>query len=289
MRTILINGVLGATLLTGCGSARTHGLQVVASTNVYGDIARQIGGPDVHVTSILSDPNADPHLFEAGTANALAIAHAKVVIENGLGYDAFMDKLESAAPSSSRIDVSIADALGIRGSDANPHLWYDAPALGRIARAISDAFARGDPEHALEYGTREEQFARATGSFRFLVEELRKEHAGTPVASTEPLPDYLLAALGLRELAPPAFTRSIENGTEPTPGALAAMLRLVSERRIHVLLYNTQAVSPITSRIRSAARAAGIPVVGMRETLPAGENFQTWQLAQLRALGKALE
>src|SRR6478735_8654552 len=156
VRTILIC-CISAALAAGCGATRGRGLQVVASTNVYGDIARQIAGPSAHVTSILSDPNADPHLFEARTSNGLAVARAKVVIANGLGCDAF--------------------------------------------------------------------------------------------ASTEPVPDYLVAAAGLRELSPSAFTRAVADGTEPAPGALAGMLRLVRERRIRVLLYNTQAVSPITKRV----------------------------------------
>src|SRR5713226_6919245 len=139
MRTILVIGallVLG--LASGCGSGRATtggGLAVVAAENVYGDIAAQIGGAHVSVTSILSDPRADPHLFEPGTRNGLAVARARLVFENGLGYDAFMEKLERAAPSSERRVVVFADALGIRGADANPHIWYDVPKLARIATA----------------------------------------------------------------------------------------------------------------------------------------------------------
>src|ERR1043166_8002951 len=144
MRTILTMCAATA-LVSGCGSAHSSGLQVVASTNVYGDIARQIGGASVHVTSILSDPNADPHLFEAGTSNGLAVARAKVVIANGLGYDTFIDKLEEATSTSGRGELTVADALGGHGADANPHLWYDVRALPRIARAIERAFANADP------------------------------------------------------------------------------------------------------------------------------------------------
>ena len=123
---------------------------------------------------------------------------------------------------------------------------------------------------------------------RRAVAALEAAHRGEAVASTEPVPDYLLAAAGLHELAPPPFTRAIENGTEPTAGAFAAMLRLLRERRVRVLLYNRQAVSPITARVRSAARAAGVPVVGVTETLPPGQTFQSWQLGQVRALAAAL-
>src|SRR5467141_2256495 len=134
MRTIIVLGAGCGLLLAGCGNTKSgSGLAVVTAENVYGDIARQIGGAHVHVTSILSDPNADPHLFEPGSSNGLAVATARVVIQNGLGYDAFMTKLENAAPNTKRSVLTIADVLGLKGRDTNPHLWYDVPALGRIA------------------------------------------------------------------------------------------------------------------------------------------------------------
>src|SRR2546429_233033 len=138
MRTIIVIGVGCGLLLAGCGNTKSgSGLAVGAAEKGYGDIVQQIGGAHVHVPSILSDPNADPHLFEPGSSNGLAVATADVVIQNGLGYDAFMTKLENAAPSAKRSVLTIADILGVHGRDANPHLWYDVPALGRIARAIS--------------------------------------------------------------------------------------------------------------------------------------------------------
>ena len=138
--------------LVGCGGKTTSStLPVVASTNVYGDIARQIGGSRVSVTSVLSDPNADPHLFEPGTANSLAVARARVVIQNGLDYDSFMSRLERSAPSDNRTVVDDQRVLGIHGQDANPHLWYDVPALPKIAAAIEQALAKADAAHASEY------------------------------------------------------------------------------------------------------------------------------------------
>jgi zinc/manganese transport system substrate-binding protein len=274
-------------VLSGCGATHGHGLHVVASTNVYGDIARQIAGPGVRVESMLSSPSADPHLFDAGTANGLAVSRASVVIANGLGYDAFIEQLEEAT-STHAVRLSVADALGLHGADANPHLWYDVPALARIARAIAGALARADPEHAARYAANRARFDASLRPLRRAVAAIRSAHRGEAVASTEPVPGYLLQAAGLRELAPSAFTRAIENGSEPSPGALAQMLELVRERRVRVLLYNSQAVSPITARVRAAARAAHVPVVGVTETLPRGETFQSWQLAQVRALAEAL-
>jgi zinc/manganese transport system substrate-binding protein len=289
MRTIL---VLLATVmpLGACGGSAgsSDGLAVVAAENVYGDIVSQIGGSYVSVASVLSDPNADPHLFEPGTSNGLAVAKARLVVQNGAGYDTFMSKLESAAPSSKRIVVTIADVLGVHGRDANPHLWYDVPSLGRIAGAIASGLERADPGHAGAYRAGLTRFRDSLAPLRREVSRIRARFSGAPVAYTEPVPGYLLAAAGLRNLAPEAFARAIEDGSEPAPQALKAMYDLISQRRIHVLLYNSQAVSPITKRLRDLARSDGIPVVPVTETLPADRTFQQWQLAQARALESAL-
>lgn len=288
MRTVIVLAVIA---LSGCGGhamSTSRGLEVVAAENAYGDIAAQIGGSHVSVTSVLMSPNADPHLFEPGTSNGLAVARAKVVIQNGLGYDAFMGKLEAAAPSGGRSVVTVADALGVHGRDANPHLWYDVPRLGRIAAAVTAALERADPRHAPSYRAGLSRFDRSLGPLRREVARIRARFAGAPLAYTEPVPGYLVAAAGLRNLAPDSFTRPIEEGTEPSPSGVAAMSKLIAQHRIRVLLYNSQAVSPITARLRDAARSAGIPLVPVSETLPTGVDFQTWQLEQARALAAAL-
>jgi zinc/manganese transport system substrate-binding protein len=287
MRTVIVLSVL---LLAGCGSTTKSdgGLDVVAAENVYGNIASQIGGPRVSVMSILTNPTADPHLFEPVTSSGLALSRAKVVLQNGLGYDAFMTKLESAEPSKRRIVVTMADALDVHGADANPHLWYDAPRLDRIGRAIAGALAKADPAHADAYEAGLQHFERSLGPLRHEIAAIRERYRGAPVAYTEPVPGYLVAAAGLRNLAPDAFTRAIEDGSEPPPSAVAAMDDLIAKHRIRALLYNDQSVSPITARLRDSARAAGIPVVPMSETLPAGRSFQQWQFDQARALAAAL-
>jgi zinc/manganese transport system substrate-binding protein len=288
MRTVIVLGVM--LLLSACGgSTKANGrLDVVAAENTYGNIASQIGGRHVAVTSILTSPNADPHLFEPTTADDLTVAKAKVALQNGLGYDAFMTKLENAAPSKSRADVTMADVLGVHGTEANPHLWYDLPRLGRTAAAIAGAFTRADPSHAVAYHRGLRRFERSLAPLRRVVAGIRTRFHDAPVAYTEPVPGYLLSAAGLRNLAPDSFTRSIEEGVEPSPSDVAAMSALIVRRRIRVLLYNPQAVSPITAEMRDAAQKADIPVVAMRETLPPGGTFQQWQLAQARALAAAL-
>ena len=290
MRTIIVL-VSGCALLTACGGTTTNagsGLAVVAAENVYGDIAQQIGGAHVHVTSILSDPRADPHLFEPGSSNGLAVATAKVVIQNGLGYDAFMTRLEDAAPNAQRSVLTIADVLGVAGRDANPHLWYDVPALGQIGSAIEVALERADPKHRSAYRAGFARFDASLAPLRREVARIRKAFGGAAIAYTEPVPGYLTDAAGLKNLAPASFTRAIEEGTEPPPQAVAAMNALMTGRRVKVLLYNSQAVSPITSRVRTEAARAHVPIVGVTETLPTQRSFQQWQLAQARQLAAAL-
>ena len=277
-------------LLAACGGSTSSGgrVDVVAAENVYGSIASQIGGPHISLTSILTNPNADPHLFEPRSANGLAVATAKVVIQNGVGYDAFMTKLENAAPSKSRLVVTMADVLGIPGTDPNPHLWYDVPQLDRMAGAIATGLERADPPHTSAYRAGLARFERSLGPLRHEVAAIRTRFHGAPVAYTEPVPGYLLTAAGLDNVAPEAFTRAIEDGSEPTPSAVAAMDALISRHRIRVLLYNSQTISALTTRLHASARTAGIPVVPVSETLPPGLSFQQWQLGQARALAAAL-
>ena len=295
-RTLLVLGSLVAIVAVGIvilglrssGSASSGRLNVVAAENVYGDMASQIGGSHVAVTSILSDPNADPHLFEPGTANGLAVSRAKLVIQNGVGYDAFMQKLEDASPNSHRIVVTMADVLGVGGPGANPHLWYDVPRLDRIATAIAAGLEQADPAHTRSYQAGLRRFEAGLRPLTREVASIRRAYAGRPVAYTEPVPAYLLDAAGLRNLTPESFARAIEDGTDPSPQAVSAMTALFSQHRVRVLLYNSQTVSPITSQIKSDAQAAGIPVIGVSETLPRGMTFQQWQLSEAKALQRAL-
>lgn len=277
--------LISAALITlaACGGTSANGkVQVVASTNVYGDLVRQIGGPHVSVTSILSNPNADPHLFEPGTASGLAVAQARLVVQNGLGYDDFMVKLERAAPSSRRRVLVVADVIP-HGS--NPHLWYDLPQMPRVAAAIARALGTADPAHAASYRGGAQRFA---ASLRPVLAALRTLPRGAPVAETEPVPGYLIAAAGLRNLAPAAFTRQIEQGNEPSAAALSTMESLLVRHEVKALLYNEQAVSPVTARLGALARREGIGVVPITETVPSGVDYQAWQLRQIVSLKRTL-
>jgi zinc/manganese transport system substrate-binding protein len=290
-RIVIVPGVMARIVLVSAlalafaacgGGAKSNALEVVASTNVFGDIVSQIGGSHVAVKSILTNPDVDPHLFEPGTANGLAVSKASVVVQNGLGYDAFMDKLEDAAPSSKRRVLVVADLIP---HTSNPHLWYDLPQMPKVATAIANELSAADPTHAADYRAGARKF---TASLAPLLAAMHALPAGAPVAYTEPVPGYLIEAAGLKNLAPDSFALQIEEGNEPSAAAVSSMSSLLTEHRIKALLYNRQAVSPITSRLRSLARREQIAVVPVTETLPSGLTYQQWQLRQITALKRAL-
>jgi zinc/manganese transport system substrate-binding protein len=263
-------------------------LKVIAGENFWGDLAAQIGGDHVAVTSLISNPDADPHLFEPSIKDGFEVATAGVVIVNGAGYDPFMDRMLDAAPSSLRRVVRVSDVLHVTGSDPNPHLWYDAPRLPQVVQAITDAFAATDPRHAAAYHAGATRTVVALQPLEKAVQQLRASDAGKPVAYTERVPGYLLSAAGLRVLTPTGFARSIEDGTDPSPSDVAATRALVTGHRIDVLLDNEQATSPVTDGLVTLARANGIPVVPVTETMPEHDTFEAWQLGQVRALTGAL-
>ncbi len=283
---------LGACAMgAACGSASRSGagVNVVAAENFWGNIAAQIGGPRVHVTSFINDPSADPHLYESNASDGAALARAKVVVENGLGYDSFIDKLLSVTTSRGRSVVSAAKVLGVSGNDANPHLWYDIPRVHVVAAAIERAIAAADPAHAATFAANLAAFDASLAPVVATINEIKTRYPGAPVAYTERVPGYLLAAAGLKVETPPGFASAIEDGNEPSAHDAQAMDALIRGHRVKVLCYNSQATSPITDHVRSLARSTGVPVVSVTETLPSTErSFQAWQLHQARALLDAL-
>jgi zinc/manganese transport system substrate-binding protein len=284
----LLAGVAGCASSSSGNGSTSGRLKVVAAENFWGNLTTQIGGDHVAVTSLISSPDADPHLFEPGTRDGLAVATASVVIVNGANYDPFMDRLIDAAPSSHRTVVRVADVLHVTGSDPNPHLWYDTPALPTVVTAIANALATADPANAAAYRTGAASTIAALQPLERAVKALGAADSGDPVAYTERVPGLLLAAAHLRVLTPPGFARSIEDGTDPSASDVSAMRALITNNSIDVLLYNEQATSPVTSQLQSLAHSAGIPVVPVTETMPANATFESWQLGQVRALTSAL-
>jgi zinc/manganese transport system substrate-binding protein len=286
--------VLVSAVSTGCGQGSPAAgsprvVKVVAAENFWGDIVRQLGGGHVAVTSIISDPATDPHQYESDARDAAATADARIVIVNGAGYDDFVSKLLSATSSNGRVVLSIEQVLHATGNDVNPHLWYDLARVPEVARAMESALVAADPADSASFAANLKTFDASLSPLKRLITEIRARYPRAPVAYTERVPGYLLDAAGLAVATPPGFARAIEDGNEPSPGDTQAMDDLVSGHRIRVLLYNSQATSPVTQHVRDLARQAGIPVVAVTETQPRNEpSYQLWQQHQLEALLTAL-
>ncbi len=264
-------------------------VHVVAAENFWGNITSQLGGRDVDVTSLITNPNADPHLFETDAADAATLAQAQVVIENGAGYDTWMSSLLGADSGHPRL-VNAATVLHVSGSDPNPHLWYDIPRVPTVAAAITAALVKAAPQDAPTFRANLAAFDRSLAPLDATLATIRTHFHNVPVAYTERVPGYALAVAHLDVKTPPGFARSIEDGVDPGPADTLAMQQLLDNHDINVLLYNVQTVTPVTSQIRALARHHGIPVVGVSETMPAGAaNYQQWQQSQLTNLLHALE
>jgi len=263
-------------------------VHVVAAENFWGNITSQLGGRDVMVTSLITNPNADPHLFETDAADAATLAQAQVVVENGAGYDTWMNSLLSADGGSPHV-VNAANVLHITGSDPNPHLWYDIPRVPAVTAAIATALEKAAPQDAATFKANLAAFDASLAPLDATLARIKARFHSVPVAYTERVPGYALAAAGLDVVTPPGFARSIEDGSDPNPADTLAMQRLLDRRDINVLLYNEQTVTPVTTQIRNLARQHHIPVVGVSETMPAdAANYQQWQQSQLTALLHAL-
>jgi zinc/manganese transport system substrate-binding protein len=279
---------LGLPGSTPAGAASPHAVSVVAAENFWGNIAAQIGGSDVTVTSLITSPTADPHLFQTNAVDAALLAQAKVVIENGAGYDAWMRSLLAADGGNRRL-VDAAAVLHVTGSDPNPHLWYDLPRVPVVAAAIERALAQAAPGDAPTFTRNLATFDSSLAPLDATLSTIKRNFHNVPVAYTERVPGYLLAAARLDVKTPPGFARAVEDGFDPSAADTLAMRRLITDHDIAVLLYNVQTVTPVTTQMRTLARQRRIPVVGVSETMPtSATTFQQWQGSQLVKLLHAL-
>ena len=280
---------LGLSSPTTAAAAQGSPVPVVAAENFWGNITSQIGGHDVAVTSLITNPNADPHLFETDAHDAALLAEARVVIENGAGYDTWMGSLLSADGGQPQI-VNAASVLHVGGSDPNPHLWYDIPRVPMVAAAIASALTKAAPQDASTFRRNLATFDLSLKPLDATLATIKKDFHNVSVAYTERVPGYLLADADLDVKTPPGFARSIEDGTDPGAADTVAMRELLTNHDINVLLYNVQTVTPVTTQIRALAKAHDIPVVGVSETLPANEaTYQQWQESQMTNLLHALQ
>ena len=274
------------------GEAPDGRLRIVASTDVYGDIARQIGGNLVSVTSIISDPAQDPHSYEADAQVQLALSKANVVIENGGGYDAFVDTLLRGA---SNPDVVVLNAANISGYDLTPatgefneHLWYDFPTVTKVVAKLAASLTKLDPAGTATFAANSKKFVAALGVLEGREAMIRSSFAGRGVAITEPVPLYLLEASGLVNRTPVEFSKAIETGTDVSPLVLKKTIALFGSGAVKLLAYNEQTRGPQTDRVLGAAKSAGVAIVPITETLPSGMDYLGWMTHNLDAVTAAL-
>lgn len=294
-RSVFTLALAAATVvaLSGCsaGSAADDGkVRVVASTNVYGDIAATIAGNAVEVTALMSDPAQDPHSFEASAQSQLAVSKADILIENGGGYDDFMNTLRTGSKNTKATVLNVVDLSGksAAGGELNEHVWYDVPTIQKFTTALTGALSKADPAQKATFAKNAAAFSAKLAALQGREAELKAKYAGEGVAITEPVPLYLLEASGLVNKTPEKFSAAIEAGTDVSPLVLQETLALFSGHKVRLLAYNEQTSGPETDRVRAAAAAAGIPVVPVTETLPKGKDYVSWMNANLDAVGAAL-
>jgi zinc/manganese transport system substrate-binding protein len=261
-------------------------IDIVAAENFYGDVAGQIGGSDVHVTSVLSNPDQDPHLFEVSPSIARALSAARIVVYSGIDYDPWMAKLLGATRSGDRQVIVVADLVGRKAGD-NPHIWYDPATMLACARALAAALDANDPAHKEGYDQRLVRFEASIEPIQARIAALRQRLAGTPVTATEPVFGYMFEALGLRVRNLP-FQIAVMNSTEPSASDVAAFETDLRTHAVQLLVYNAQASDPIAQRMELLAKASHVPVIGAAETEPPGKTYQAWMMAELDAVANAL-
>ncbi|MEU4341201.1 zinc ABC transporter substrate-binding protein [Nocardia sp. NPDC023852] len=278
-------GVAAALTLTGCGSSKDSDRPtVVASTDVWGDIATAIGGPDATIRSLITDPNADPHSHETSAVESAELSDADLVVYNGGGYDEFAEK---AVAGKNKRTVDAFDSR-IDKSDENEHVWYDVRTVGVVADRIAAQLGELNPDKAAAYTERAAVFENQLAAITAITGKIAAEHPKTPVLQTEPLAHYLLIAAAAEDLTPHEFQEAIEQETDPAPAAVTATQDLLTDKRVRALVYNVQTQDKITKDLRASAQNAGIAVVEVTETLPDGVDYIQWQTKNAQALAAAL-
>jgi zinc/manganese transport system substrate-binding protein len=291
---LAVAAAVTATSVAACSSASADGSasgQIVAigAENEYADVIGQIGGKYVQASAIMSNPNTDPHTFEASPAIAREVSAAQLVVQNGIGYDTFMNTIESAVPGSGRQVIDVQQLLGLPDSTPNPHLWYNPATMPKVADAIAADLATIQPAHAAYFKANAKAFVASLSPWSAAIAAFKKAYAGVPVATTEPVADYLLTAVGADNLTPWTFQADIMNGVDPAPQVLASQKALFTEHKVKVFLYNQQVTDPLTQSLITLADQNGIPVVGVYETMPVpGYDYQTWMLTEVQDLRKAV-
>jgi len=291
--SILATLCIGLIALAGCGGssagAGTDGkIAAVGAENEYANVIEQIGGKYVDVSAVESDPNTDPHSFEASASVAQEVSGADIVVQNGVGYDSYMEKIEGASSSSSRKVIDVQELLGLSDSTPNPHLWYKPETMPAVARQLVADLSEIQPEHKAYFTANLKKFEASLKPWLRGLEEFTTKFPGAAVATTEPVADYMLEAAGVENLTPFTMQADIMNDTDPAPQAVAEQESFFSEKKADAFVYNQQVTDSITEKFLSSAAGDGVPVVGVYETMPTGYTYQRWMEAELKALEEAI-
>jgi len=290
----IVTAALGTGSLAACNSnggptGDSSTITVAASINAWGSILTQLGGDRVHAVSLITNPDTDPHSYEPTPADGRTIAEAQLFVENGIGYDSWADKALAASPNSSRVVLNVGTLVGI-ADGGNPHRWYSPSDVAKVADAITADLKKIDAKDATYFDEQRKAFdTQGMARYHSLISEIRAKYSGVKVGASESIFAPLADALGLDLVTPPSFLKAISEGTDPSPADKTTIDRQIANREIKVYVYNTQNSTPDVAAQVAAAKAKGIPVTGVTETLsPANATFETWQVAQLEALVTAL-
>jgi len=274
---------------SSAAAASTTKITAIGAENEYTDVISQIGGKYVQASAIMSNPNTDPHTFEASPAVAQEISNAKLIVQNGVGYDNWATTIENADQGSGRKVINVQQLLGLPDSTPNPHLWYKPTTMPAVANEIAVDLGQIDPAHASYYKANAASFIASLSPWNKAIAAFKAAHPGIPVATTEPVADYMLQAVGADNLTPWAFQADIMNGTDPSPQDVAIENSLFTQHKVKVFLYNQQVTDSLTESFIKLANENGIPVVGVYETMPTpGYSYQSWMEAEVSDLSKAV-
>ena len=285
----LICAACSSSAASTTASASSGKVIAVGAENEYADVISQIGGKYVSVTAIESNPNTDPHTFEASASVASVVSDAELIVQNGVGYDTYMNKIESASPSSSRKIIDVQNLLGLPSTTPNPHLWYKPTTMPAVAKAVADDLSELRPADKAFFQANVVKFDNSLKPWYAAIAAFKAAYAGTPVAVTEPVGDYMLQAVGAKILTPFTLQADIMNGVDPSPQDVSLEDGLFASHKVKVFVYNQQVTDSLTASFLSQAQKDGIPVVGVYETMPVpGYDYQSWMLAEVQALTKAV-
>ncbi len=273
---------------TGSTTPSSSTINVVAAENFYGDIVKQLGGSHVSVTSIISNPNVDPHEYESSVKTAIQVSQAQFVIENGGGYDGWMDKLLSGSPNSNRLTLKAFDVAQVKLPE-NEHVWYSTDNAAIIAQAITNDLKKLDPADTATFETNLQVFTQSLQPIQQKIAVIKSKYAGTPVGLTETIYLYQTVPLGLNVLTPFAFQKAMAQGNEPPANTVVTVENQITHHQIKILIFNEQTITPSTTKLENDARAQNIPIVPVTETMPPGKTYQTWMLDQLNRVEQALQ